>query len=113
MYQSTCAEKGNLIDVFEEVLPIQSAYSALGRALRINTDKLKSIKETYPGEADTEDALSDVLELWLKQTYDARSFGSPTWRMLVEAVYCKGGGNNPKLAKEIASNHPATGMKLT
>ena len=99
-----------MIDVFEEVLPIQSAYFALGQALRIDSEKLESIKKAYPSEADAEDALNDVLELWLKKSYDTEAFGPPTWKMLVEAVYHKAGGNNPELAKKIASKHPATGI---
>ena len=48
----------------------------------------------------------DVLLLWLLQKYKVEKFGPPTWRMLVEAVDKKTGGNNHELAKEIASNHP-------
>ena len=110
MNSSTDTEEGSLIDVFEEVLPIQSAYFTLGRALRIDSDKLKSIKKAHA--VDAENALSDVLELWLKQEYDTEVFGPPTWRMLVEAVYRRAGGNNHDLAKEIASNHPVVGRKL-
>jgi hypothetical protein len=51
-------------------------------------------------------ALKDVLLLWLNQEYKVERFGPPTWRMLVEAVDKKTGGNNHELAKEIASNHP-------
>ena len=37
-------------------------------------------------------------------------FGPPTWRILVEAVDRKAGGNNHDLAKEIASDHPTAGI---
>ena len=102
-------DKDDLIDVLEAVLPIKSVYFALGRSLRLETADLKSIREAYPGESDAELALSDTLELWLQQKYNSKRFGPPTWRMLVEAVDRKGGGNNRELAKEIASNHPVTG----
>ena len=95
--------------MLEAVLPIKSVYFALGRSLRLETADLKSIRAAYPGESDAEQALSDTLELWLQQKYNAKRFGPPTWRMLVEAVDRKGGGNNLELAKEIASNHPVTG----
>ena len=97
-----------MIDALEAVLPIKSVYFALGRSLRLQTSDLKSIQEVYPSESDAEQALSDTLELWLQKKYNAERFGPPTWRMLVEAVDRKGGGNNHELAKEIASNHPAT-----
>ena len=101
-----------MLDVLEAVLPVKSAYFALGRSLRLETADLKSIREAFPGESDTEQALSDTLELWLRQKYNTERFGPPTWRMLVEAVNRKAGGNNHELAKEIASEHPAIGRPL-
>ena len=99
-----------MIDVFEAVLPLKSVYMALGRSLRLKTADLKLIQEAYPNESDTEQALSDTLELWLQQKYNVERFGPPTWRMLVETVDRKAGGNNHDLAKEIASDHPAAGI---
>ena len=104
-----CAGEDDLIDVLEAVLPIKSLYFALGRSLRLKTADLKSIQEAYPSESDVEQALSDTLELWLQQKYNAGRFGPPTWRMLAEAVNREGGGNNHELAKKIASQHPAAG----
>ena len=103
----------NLINVLEEVLPIKSLYFALGRSLRIPTADLRSIREAYPSESDAEQALRDTLELWLQQKYKAERFCPPTWRMLVEAVDRKSGGNNHELAKKIASNHPAVGRAIS
>ena len=91
----------------EEVLSLKSAYYSLGRSLRLQTVDLRAIRKAYPNESDTELALEDVLLLWLRQKYNVERFGPPTWRMLVEAVDNKAGGNNHDLAKEIASNHPA------
>ena len=99
-----------MIDVFEAVLPLKSVYMALGRSLRLKTADLKLIQEAYPNESETEQALSDTLELWLQQKYNVERFGPPTWRMLVETVDRKAGGNNHDLAKEIASDHPAAGI---
>ena len=98
-----------MTDILEAVLPIQSAYFALGRSLRLRPADLRSIQAAYPSESDAEQALSDTLELWLQKKYNAERFGPPTWRMLVEAVDRKTGGNNHELAKEIVSNHPAAG----
>ena len=94
----------------EAVLPIKSVYFALGQSLRLRAADLRSIKEKYPNESDDRQALSDVLELWLQKKYKFDKFGPPTWRMLVEAVDRKAGGNNHDLAKEIASDHPAAGI---
>ena len=98
-----------MTDILEAVLPIKSAYFALGRSLRLRPADLRSIQAAYPSESDAEQALSDTLELWLQKRYNEERFGLPTWRMLVEAVNRKTGGNNHELAKEIASNHPAAG----
>ena len=96
-------------DIMEEVLDIKSMYFALGRSLRLRNDDLQAIRKEYPNESghDAEQALNDVLLLWLKKEYNEERFGPPTWRMLVEAVNKKSGGNNYELAKQIASNHPA------
>ena len=91
----------------DEVLSLKLAYYSLGRSLRLQTDDLKAIRKAYPSESDAEQALEDVLLLWLRQKYCVERFGPPTWRMLVEAVDKKSCGNNHDLAKEIASNHPA------
>ena len=94
-------------DVLEEVLSIKSAFFPLGRCLRLLADDLKAIREAYPDESAADQALNDVLLLWLNQKYKVDKFGPPTWRMLVEAVDKKTGGNNHELAKQIASNHAA------
>ena len=99
-----------MLEVVDAVLPIKSVYFSLGQSLRLQVADLRSIKEKYPNESDDRQALSDILELWLQKNYNVIKFGPPTWRMLVEAVNRKAGGNNHDLAKEIASDHPATGI---
>ena len=101
-----CTGEDDLLDVLEEVHSIQSAYLPLGQWLRLSNDDLKAIHKTYPDDSMADQALKDVLLLWLNQKYKVERFGPPTWRMLVEAVDKKTGGNNHELAKEIASNHP-------
>ena len=92
----------------EEVISIQPLYFQLGRALRLRDHDLKVIHEACTNEAN---ALNDVLLMWLDQKYNVERFGRPTWRMLVEAVDKKTGGNNHDLAKKLASNHPAGKMR--
>lgn len=87
-------------------MSIKLVYYSLGRSLRLQLSDLKAIREACTNEFDTEQALEDVLLLWLQQKYDVGRFGQPTWKMLVEAVDKKSGGNNHDLAKQIASNHP-------
>ena len=96
-----------MVDILEALLPIKSVYLALGRCLRLKAADLKSIQAANPSESDSEQALTDTLELWLQQKYNVEKFGRPTWRILVEAVDRKVGGNNPELAKSIAAEHPS------
>ena len=101
-------DEDDLTYVIEEVISIQSLYYSVGRSLGLRISDLKSIRDGYPSPSDSGQALEDVLLLWLDQKYNVERFGPPTWRMLVEAVDKKTGGNNHELAKEIASRHPAT-----
>lgn len=99
-----CIGEDELADVIEEVISIKSSYYALGRALRLRISDLNSVREAH--SSDNEQALTEVLLLWLCQKYNTAKFGSPTWRMLVEAVDKESGGNDHELAKKIASSHP-------
>ena len=91
-----------MADVREEVFSIKSAYYNLGFSLRLEDSDLKWIRKNCTGE---EDALTDVLLLWLRKQYNVERFGPPTWRMLVEAVDKESGGNDHELAKRIALKH--------
>ena len=95
-------DKDDLADVREEVFSIKSAYYNLGLSLRLEDSEMKCIRENCTSE---EDALTDVLLLWLRKQYNVKRFGPPTWRALVEAVDKESGGNNHELAKRIAFNH--------
>ena len=97
----------DLSDIMEEVISIKSSFYPLGRALRLQISDLEDIQAKYPSPLDADKALEKVLLLWLNQKYNTQRFGCPTWKILTEAVYKETGGNNPDLAKRIASNHPA------
>ena len=95
-----------MTDVMEEILSIKCVYFPLGECLRLASDDLKAIRKSYPDKSVADQALKEVVLLWLNQKYKIDRFGPPTWRMLVEAVDKKTGWNDHELAKEIASNHP-------
>ena len=88
---------------------MKSDFFPLGQTLQLQTSDLESIRTAYPSESEAEQALNDTVKLWLQRKYDVERFGRPTWRMLVQAVDHRTGGNNPELAKKIASDHPAIG----
>ena len=95
-------DKDDLADVREEVFSIKSAYYNLGISLRLDDSDLRRIHENCTCE---ENALKDVLLMWLRKQYNMKRFGPPTWRMLVEAVDKRSGGNDHELAKRIALKH--------
>ena len=101
-------DNDDLSCVIEEVVSIQSRYYSLGRSLGLKISDLKSIRDKYPSPSGSEQALEDVLLLWLDKKYSVEKFGPPTWQMLVKAVDMESGGNDQELAKQIASRHPTT-----
>ena len=103
------SETGDLVDVMEEIESLQSVYYPLGQSLRLDIDELKAIRDEYP---NAEQALEEVILLWLKKKYKVEKYGPPTWQMLVEAVDRRKGGNDHELAKKIASKHPSGSSSL-
>ena len=99
-------DEDNLPTIIEEILPLESRYYNLGRSLNLKIADLRKIRDKHPSDSD---GLEDVLLLWLNQKYDyhKKKHGPPTWRMLVEAVSKRSGGDNHELAEQIALNHPA------
>ena len=93
----------DLADVLEAVLDVAERWKLLGAALRIRLTELDRISATHPN-GPTE-CLRDVLNAWLRQLYDTKKFGQPTWRLLCQAVHKRIGGNNPALARKIAEEH--------
>ena len=78
-------------------------YYQLGLALGLPVGELETIKTGFPHNIDQ--ALTEMLLLWLRQKYDTVSHGCPTWQGLVRAVINQTHGNNYALAMDIASNH--------
>ena len=103
------SETTDLTDVMEEIELLQSVYYPFGQSLRLNIADLKAICDAYP---NADQALEEVILLWLDKKYNVEKFGKPTWRMLVEAVDRKRGGNNHELAKKIATKHPSGSSSL-
>ena len=94
----------NLRDVLHEVSTLKSSYFSFGVALGIPVSELEALKIQY--SLNVEQALTDVLILWLRKNYPTSSTTPPTWRSLVKAVASSSGGNHYGLAVDIASCHP-------
>ena len=92
----------DLFDVHYELRSVASNWKDVGLALRLHPDSLNDIEADC---RDVKSCLRETLATWLKQTYDTKRFGPPSWKLLVAAVSHPGGGNNPALAQQIAENH--------
>lgn len=91
-------------DVLREVSTLKSLYYSLGVALGIPVSELDAVKVQY--SQNVEQALTEVLKLWLRQNYPTRNTTPPTWQSLVKAVASSSGGNHYGLAVDITSRHP-------
>ena len=78
---------------------LKPVYYQFGVDLGILPSDLDAVKKT--NYQDLDQALTEVLLLWLRR----HSTVPPTWQSLVRAVASPSGGNNYKLAVDIASRH--------
>ena len=93
----------DLMDVIEEVSAMTAKWKSLGLALRLKPAELDTISSM--NHTDPTDCLRDMLLTWLRQCYDFKRFGPPSWRMLCQAISKPAGGKSPALAKKIAEHH--------
>ena len=92
--------------VREEVMRLAARYDGIGITLGLPSDELEVIRRGCLG--DPKLALGQVINTWLKQSYNHDRFGLPSWRSLVKAIDSHAGGSNHALAKKIASKHKGT-----
>lgn len=89
----------------DQVISVKARYYQLGIALKLRLSDLRAIQSAHERRADQ--ALSEVVILWLQQQYKVEKFGPPTWQQLVKAVDSEAGGDNHALAKKIALKYPS------
>ena len=78
-------------------------WKSLGGALRLRKPILDRIEKERQNDVKT--CLSEMVTEWLNQSYNTERFGLPSWKMLVEAVAHRNGGNNNALAVRIATKY--------
>ena len=79
-------------------------WRRLAAGLRIPLSLVALISSNH--SHDSEQCLLALLGEWLKESYDVKRYGHPSWRSLVRAVASSPGGGNPALAGSIADKHP-------
>ena len=97
------AGEENELDVKEVTVTLAARFYPLGIALGLPSSKLDKIRQNYPRDCD--EALSQVIIAWLKQSYDTSKHGHPSWKKLIEAIASEAGGQHPALARKIAAVH--------
>ena len=97
------ADIDDRFDVVSEVSDLPHMWRSLGEALRLRPPILDRIEVDH--QQDSRRCLSEMVTEWLNQSYNTRRFGLPSWKMLVEAVAHRNGGNNQALATIIANKY--------
>ena len=92
------------LSVYREVVSLAGSWSDVCLVLGLLPSDQSAIEAAYSGNPHK--CLRAVVVKWLQKSYNYQKFGSPTWRMLVEAVGDPAGGDNVALAETIAKKHP-------
>ena len=91
------------LSVYREVVSLAGSWSDVCLVLGLLPSDQSAIEAAHLGNPHK--CLRAVVVKWLQKSYNYQKFGSPTWRMLVEAVGDPAGGNNVTLAETIAKKH--------
>ena len=85
--------------------PIKAKWDCFATQLGILPDTTDDIgrKNHYNSTL----CLKDVLNTWLKGGYNIQKHGHQSWRRVCEATASSAGGENKRLAQEIAAQHRA------
>ena len=96
-------EKDDITELCKVLTPIEAKWDCFATQLGILPDKTDAIgrKHLY----DPILCLKDVLSTWLKGEYNIQKHGQHSWRRVCEATASSAGGENKKLALEIAAQH--------
>jgi hypothetical protein len=101
--QQSTLDIDDYFDVVSELDDVAHVWKSLGGALRLRQPDLDRIKVDH--QQDSSSCLEKMVTMWLNQSYNTERFGLPSWKMLVEAVAHRNGGNNNALAIHIATKY--------
>ena len=91
----------DLHDVLSAAIEVAARWKYIGDMFQLSPGSLDTIEKANFHQPD--DCLREVILRWLRRS--GTSHSPPTWRRVVEVVGCPTGGNNPELARRIASQH--------
>ena len=98
----------DLYDLKKELNKVSAKWYDIGIALRLDPDILTGIQDSNIGQPSS--CLRSMLTEWLKQNYNVKKFGEPTWQWVVDAVGDPAGGGHMALARDIARRHKPRAM---
>lgn len=85
-------------EVLKILEPVATRWKLIGITLNLSTSDMDVIDQECNS---IHDKLLKMISNWLKQVYDTKKYGLPTWPALIEAIREKIGGNDPALADEV------------
>ena len=87
--------------MFKAIGKKAAKYAQIGRNFGLAPSTIESIKENHPLAGDNSKALQEVIITWVRQDFNTKKFGLPSWQKVVEVI-----SNFDKLlAKKIAEDH--------
>ena len=95
-------EPWDLPNVHKALIGIQYNWECMATQFGLPQATVKTAELIY--HHDPKHCLKYVLEQWLEGNYDTQQFGHPSWRKVCEVTTEPAGGDNKKLALEIAAN---------
>jgi len=87
--------------ILSAAIEVAARWKYIGDMFQLPPGTLDTIEKANHYRPD--DCLREVILGWLRKSGYSQS--PPTWRWLVEVVGSPAGGNNPELARRIASQH--------
>jgi len=87
--------------ILSAAIEVAARWKYIGDMFQLPPGTLDTIEKANHYQPD--DCLREVILGWLRKSGYSQS--PPTWRWLVEVVGSPAGGNNPELARRIASQH--------
>ena len=98
-------EKDDITELCKVLTPIEAKWDCFATQLGILPDKTDTIGRKNLKNPTL--CLQDVLSTWLKGDYNIQKDGHQSWRRVCEATASRAGGDNKRLAQEIAAQHRA------
>ena len=99
----TFIAEDDVFTVYSEVINLAGKWREMCCALKLRPGDESEIDSKY--RADPKPCLRSVITKWIQGAYNVEMYGPPTWKLLIDAVQHRAGGDNPALAERITKRH--------